>query len=102
MEATGNLMTRIVDIIINPALLVLMALAFLLFVYGLVEFLFKLSEGGDNKEGKQHMIWGIVGMLIMISVYGIIGLIDNTFGLDIANPDVGRANNVTVTNIFGP
>ena len=95
-------MTRIVDVIINPVLLVLMALAFLLFVYGLVEFLWKLNEGGDNKEGKSHMIWGIVGMLIMISVYGIIGLIDNTFGLDITNPDVNSAANITGPNLFGP
>lgn len=96
LGATGNAMGRIVTYIIDPVLLVVFALGFLLFVYGLVEFLWKINEGGDNKEGKQHMVWGIVGMLIMVSVYGILGLIDDTFGLDFSNPDVSRINNVNI------
>ena len=102
LGATGNAMQRVVNYIIDPALLVIFALGFLLFIYGLVEFLWNLNEGGDNKAGKQHMVWGIVGMLIMVSVYGILGLIDNTFGLDFANPDASRINNVSVpSNLFG-
>jgi len=30
--------------------------------------------------GKQHMIWGIIGMAIMVSVFGIINLIMSTIG----------------------
>ena len=90
-------MQRVVTYIINPALLVIFALGFLLFVYGLVEFLWKLNEGGDNSEGKQHMVWGIVGMLIMVSVYGILDIIDNTFHLNFSNPDTTRANNIVIS-----
>ncbi|OGG52001.1 hypothetical protein A3C18_04175 [Candidatus Kaiserbacteria bacterium RIFCSPHIGHO2_02_FULL_54_11b] len=102
MDAVGNIMQRFEAYIIYPAILIVFALGFLLFVYGLVEFLWKLNEGGDNKEGKEHMLWGIVGMLIMVSVWGILELLDNTFGLDFRNPDVSRANNVTLPgNFFG-
>ena len=95
-------MYRFETYIINPAILVIFALGFLLFVYGLVEFLWKLNEGGDTDEGKQHMLWGIVGMLIMVSVYGILELLDNTFGLDFRNPDVSRAENISLPgNFFG-
>ena len=95
-------MNRIVDYIIDPALLIIFALGFLLFVYGLVEFLWKINGEGDTNEGKKHMVWGIVGMLIMVSVYGILDLIDNTFGLDFSNPDVSRINNISVPpNLFG-
>lgn len=96
--AAGNAMNRIVTFIIDPALLVIFALGFLLFVYGLVEFLWKMNGEGDTAEGKKHMVWGVVGMLIMISVYGILDIIDNTFGLDFSNPDVGRINNIVVPN----
>ena len=95
-------MGRFVTYIINPAILMVFACGFLLFIYGLVEFLWNLNEGKDNSEGKQHMIWGIVGMLIMISVYGILDLIDNTFSLNFSNPDVSRINVVSVPpNLFG-
>jgi hypothetical protein len=93
-------MDRFVTYIIDPAILVVFALGFFLFVWGLVEFMWKLNEGGENTEGKQHMIWGIVGMFIMVSVYGIISLLDNTFNLQIQNPDVGRLNSVSVPNVF--
>ena len=67
-----------------------------------MEFLWNLNEGGENKEGKQHMLWGIVGMLIMISVWGILDILDNTFGLDFRNPDVSRAGNLNIPpNLFG-
>ncbi len=102
MGEVSNIMGRFEAYIINPAILVVFALGFLLFVYGLVEFLWNLNEGGDNTEGKKHMLWGIVGMLIMVSVYGLLALLDNTFGLDFRNPDVGRANNITLPgNFFG-
>ncbi len=91
-------MNRIVTYIIDPALLVIFALGFLLFTYGLVEFLWKINGEGDTAEGKRHMVYGLVGMLVMISVYGILDLIDNTFGLDFSNPDVGRINNIVLPN----
>ena len=102
MDGVSNIMGRFVTYIINPAILIVFALGFLLFVYGLVEFLWNLNEGGENKEGKQHMLWGIVGMLIMVSVWGILDLLDNTFGLDFRNPDVSRASSITLPgNFFG-
>lgn len=94
-------MQRVVTYIIDPALLVIFACGFLLFVYGLVEFLWKLNEGGEAEEGKRHMVWGIVGMFIMVSVYGILDIIDNTFHLNFSNPDTTRANNITISpNLF--
>ncbi len=100
MQAAGNIMDTFVTLIIDPAILIVFSAGFFLFIYGLVEFLYAINQGGDNTEGKQHMVWGIVGMLIMISVYGIIALLDNTFGLDVANPDVSRINNVTAPADF--
>ena len=105
MNAALDIMYRFETYIINPAILVVFALGFLLFVYGLVEFLWALNDDGRgtrHEEGRQHMMWGIVGMLIMVSVYGILDLLDNTFGLDFRNPDVSRANNISMPgNFFG-
>jgi hypothetical protein len=101
MQSISSVVARFQTYIINPAILIVFAAGFFLFVYGLVEFLWKLNEGGDNKEGKQHMIWGIVGMLIMVSVYGILALLDNTFGLGIFQGGGGvNINNINVTGSF--
>ncbi|MHB1086241.1 MAG: hypothetical protein ACYCZ0_00655 [Minisyncoccota bacterium] len=100
MNAASTLVDRFVDYIINPMILIVFATGFFLFVWGLVQFIYKLDEGAQS-SGKQHMLWGIVGMLIMVSVYGIIGLIDETFDLDIGNPDMSRMNNITAPANFG-
>lgn len=100
MNSSQTLIGKFVTFIIDPAILVVFSLGFFLFVWGLIEFLWRLNSGGDNKEGKQHMIWGIVGMLIMISVYGIIAMLDNSFNLDIRNPDISRAGNITYPQVF--
>lgn len=56
------------------------ALAIAIFLYGLMEF----ALGADNEEkrskGKQHIVWGIIGLFIMFSVWGIISIIMNFVG----------------------
>lgn len=102
MQAAIDIVTRFRVFIIDPAILIVFALGFFLFVWGLVEFLWKLNEGGENDEGKKHMVWGIAGMLIMISVYGIIALLDNTFGLNALSGNSGPSSvsNVNIPNNF--
>jgi hypothetical protein len=100
MDAASNLVSKLVAYIIDPAILIIFAAGFFMFVWGLVQFLWKLDEGGDNSAGKQHMIWGLVGMLIMVSVYGIITLINDTFDLNFNNPDVSSLDRTTPPPIF--
>jgi len=77
---------KVVDAIINPLILLTSAAAFILFLYGLVRFIQTASEGGDTKEGKSHMIWGIVGLAIIFGAYGIINFVIGTFGIASIGP----------------
>ena len=90
--SSSQLLNSFVTHIINPAILLVFTAGFFLFVWGLVQFIMNLDKGEENKEGKQHMLWGIVGMFVMASVYGIIALLDNTFDLGAfrATPDTSR------------
>lgn len=93
--SVGDIVGRFTDQIINPALLILAAAGFLFFVWGLVEFMISLNSGGRADKGKSHMIYGVLGMVIMFSTYGIISLINNTFGFNAFNgPDTSRIQNV--------
>lgn len=97
-----ELLKRFEDFIINPAILVVFTAGFLFFIYGLVVYMYKLREGGDHREGLNHMLWGLAGMLIMISVYGIIDLVANTIGVSSTNTvDINRIKNVDPGNVFG-
>ena len=78
----GGLIADINRVIINPLIIFIFALALLMFLYGMVRFLANRDMGNaDAMNGRRHMVWGIVGMFIMISVLGIMKFISNTLGV---------------------
>ena len=49
------------------------------FFFGLVKY---IISGADDKEvAKSVMMWSLVALFVMVSVWGIIGLVQDTFGL---------------------
>ena len=76
-----DLVVKIEKALIDPALLLLFMVGLLVFVVGVVQFMLALSGGGKNlEEGKRHMLWGVIGMIIMASAVGILNFIGNVFG----------------------
>lgn len=98
----AQLLENFVTYIINPAILVIFTAGFFLFVWGLVQFILDLDKGTNREQYIQHMLWGIVGMFVMASVYGILALLDNTFGLDAfsGTPDMSRWQDINLPPLF--
>ena len=78
--SVATLMKAIDKVIINPLIVLLFALAVVYFLYGLAMYLLSPENAEVQKTSKSHMIWGVVGMFIMVSVFGILSLILNTIG----------------------
>ena len=77
--------------IVNPLIIFMFAAALAYFLFGVVEFLINSGTAGEKNDGKQHMLWGVIGMFIMFSVFGILKLIENTLGIDVSgNPILYR------------
>jgi uncharacterized membrane protein len=92
MQLLQNFQTYIID----PAIILIFTAGFLVFIWGLTQFMWNLKDGSGHEEGVQHMLWGIVGMFIMVSVLGIIAIITDFVGSDARAPDTSRINNVQV------
>lgn len=69
---------KIITNIINPFIAFLLVLALIYFMYGVYRFIADNGSDTGRTTGKRHMLWGVVGLAIMISVYGLIDLIMNT------------------------
>jgi len=96
-----ELADRAVNTIIGPIVPLLIGLAVLVFLYGVLTFTF--SEGGAKKEeGKQYMIWGIVGLFVMVSVWGLVAILQGTFNLDNKTQNVKIEMNIPSVNIQKP
>ena len=55
--------------------------AFFLLIVGFIEFLANPDNEESRDNAKQHMLWAVIGMFIMISVFGIMQLIIGSLGL---------------------
>ena len=71
----AKLISNIKAYILNPIIGFMFAVAVVMFIYGIVEWIWD----GDNEEkvevGKKHMIWGIIGIFVMLGVYGILNIL---------------------------
>jgi NADH:ubiquinone oxidoreductase subunit 6 (subunit J) len=75
--------------ILNTLLPLIIAGAVVYFIYGVAMYI--IAGGEEAKEAaKTKIVWGIIGLFVMISVWGLVNILVNTFGLDNTN----RAQNV--------
>ncbi len=81
-QAAIDFVGKINRIIINPILFFIFALATVYFIVGVIKFFTVDEAGQDYTDAKQHMLWGLVGMLIIIGVFGIIQIILGTLGIN--------------------
>lgn len=77
----AKFVVKVNDIILFPLIMLLMGVAFLVFVYGAAVYVFNAANETARAEGQKSMLWGIIGILVMISALAIITIAINTFGL---------------------
>lgn len=82
MNSLKIIIDNLIRYLVNPALGLLMALAVVIFLWGVYKFIANSAEGGEaREEGARSIIWGLVGIFIMVSVFGIINLVLNVLNL---------------------
>lgn len=69
------------NVIIQPAIYLLMGVALLVFFFGAFQYVAGADSDQARDTGRKHMLWGIVGLLVMISAVTILEIALNTFGL---------------------
>jgi hypothetical protein len=65
------------------------ALAMVSFIWGVVNFfILNADEEAKRAQGKQFMLWGIIALAVMISVWGLVNILGATFGVKSVLPGV--------------
>lgn len=83
----NSTLANINSLIVNPLIALLFALAILYFLYGVVEFIANQENEEKKTKGKSHMIWGIIGITIMMGVWGILNIVLSTLDIKGINPE---------------
>ncbi len=71
--AIGQLVEQLIPIVI--------ALGLLSFIWGLVQFIMSLGDEESKDVGKRRMVWGIITLFVIVSVWGIVNLLSEITGV---------------------
>lgn len=76
----NGLLGNIATFILNPIILLGFVIATIYLFYGIVQLIWK-SDGSDLEKNKQNVIWGIIGLFVMFSVFGILRFVLGALGI---------------------
>ena len=56
-------------------------IALFVFIWGIVTFIVKSGDDKEIAAGKKRMIWGVVALFVIVSVWGLVALLGQLFGV---------------------
>ncbi len=74
----GGILQLIENQILSPLIGLLLTLALVVFFIGMVKYIRSAGED-DKNNAKQIMWWGIIALFVMVAVWGLVGILTNTF-----------------------
>lgn len=74
VDTIGNLIAQITPIIVG--------LALLYFFWGLAKYVLSAGDEEKKTEGRNIMIWGIIALFVMVSVWGLVQVVASTLNVD--------------------
>ena len=81
-QFVGSGSTGIIGILNTVVAPVIFALAFLVFVWGVVTYFYIHGEEDTKRaEGRQFMLWGILGIVLLFVVWGLVNLLLSTLNI---------------------
>ncbi|MFH1402051.1 MAG: hypothetical protein ABIG87_00310 [Patescibacteria group bacterium] len=69
--------------IIAPIILLLFMLSIVIFFWGIADYMRGAGKEETRKIGRNHMLWGIIGIFIMVSAWAIIKITLSSVGATI-------------------
>ncbi len=83
ITAAKTMLGKIESAILFPLMTLMMAVAFFVFIWGAYEFVLNADDDSARTIGKTHMMYGIIGLLVMISAMAILKIAAGTFGVTV-------------------
>jgi prolipoprotein diacylglyceryltransferase len=81
LTSVKSLVTNFGDIV-QLLIPIAFAAAVIFFFWGLAKFILHSSSDDAKDEGKRLMIWGVVAIFIMASIWGIVAYMNSALGIN--------------------
>ena len=77
-----SLVQFVIEGIFSPLTALLVALAVLYFFIGVITFIRSGDNESERSKGRNQIIFGLIGLAVMVSVWGLVSLFTTSFGLN--------------------
>ena len=67
--------------LVNKLVPILIALGVIVFLWGILKFIFNAGDAEKRSDGKWIIIYSLIGIFVMVSVWGLVAFLQNTFGV---------------------
>lgn len=90
-QVSGCRSIQNVDGLVSCAISVLKVVIYFLFSFAFIytlygAFRFIGAEGDSRDKWRDVIVYGIIGLFVMTSIWGLVGILDGTFGLSDTGP----------------
>lgn len=85
-KTLGQLVDWFSCTLVKSVVPLLLTLAMVLFIWGIIQFFLSAENEEKRKKGKTFMMWGLISLFVMISMWGIVNIFSHTFGIQTLIP----------------
>ena len=80
LAASDTIFNKVVLYLFNPLYQILVVVAFLYFLFGVAFLMFQLNNPEKREIARRHLLYGVIGLFIILSVGAIIKFINELVG----------------------
>jgi uncharacterized membrane-anchored protein len=81
-----SLIKYFTDLLVGWVVPLLVALAVVGFVYGVIQYFLYPDNEEKRKNGKTFMLWGLIALFVMVSIWGLVGILATSIGVKAVIP----------------
>lgn len=75
----GNIFNFFSCTLVKSIVPLLFTLATVGFIWGIIQYFLNPDNEEKRKEGKNFMVWGLIALFVMVSMWGLVSVLSNTF-----------------------
>ncbi len=80
LDLIGCFFRSIIPLLVTAAVIV--------FVYGVVNYIRNADSADQRKEGGMFMLYGVIALFVMVSIWALVGILGATLGVDAVLPQL--------------
>ncbi|OHA17778.1 MAG: hypothetical protein A2664_04200 [Candidatus Taylorbacteria bacterium RIFCSPHIGHO2_01_FULL_46_22b] len=67
--------------VLDVVVMVLVTIAVFVIIWGIFQFVVNAGDAEKRAEGRSRILWGVIGVFLLFSVWGLINILLSTFAL---------------------